>query len=157
MSWVVFLPHRADELARCCHPPSSAPGQRQLQVHPSSAPKRLYVTSDCSAHRLYANDHRFQGDNATVEPYVHPELKAAFANGVESTLAALEEKYQAGLDAPQQDARAKKIDLLAHAIGAVMLSRACPDDSPIADEILETCRTEMMTSLPLCSKKSPDE
>jgi TetR/AcrR family transcriptional repressor of nem operon len=88
---------------------------------------------------------------------VHPELKAAFANGVESTLAALEEKYQAGLDAPQQDARAKKIDLLAHAIGAVMLSRACPDDSPIADEILETCRTEMMTSLPLCSKKSPDE
>jgi TetR/AcrR family transcriptional repressor of nem operon len=78
------------------------------------------------------------------------ELKATFAGGIENTLAALEEKYQ-GLDATEQDVRAKMIDLLAHAIGAVMLSRACPDDSPLADEILETCRTEILASLP--SKK----
>ncbi len=75
------------------------------------------------------------------------DLKATFATGIESTLAALEEKYLEGLDVPKQDARAKAIDLLAHAIGAVMLSRACPDDSPLADEILEVCRTELLTSL----------
>lgn len=75
------------------------------------------------------------------------DLKATFATGIESTLAALEEKYLEGLDVPKQDARAKAIDLLAHAIGAVMLSRACPDDSPLADEILEVCRTQLLTSL----------
>jgi TetR/AcrR family transcriptional repressor of nem operon len=76
------------------------------------------------------------------------ELRATFASGIENTLAVLEEKYQAGLDATKQQVRAKMIDLLAHAIGAVMLSRACPDDSPLADEILETCRAEIMASLP---------
>lgn len=75
------------------------------------------------------------------------DLKATFATGIESTLAALEEKYLEGLDVPKQDARVKAIDLLAHAIGAVMLSRACPDDSPLADEILEACRTQLLTSL----------
>ncbi|APC14233.1 TetR family transcriptional regulator [Pseudomonas frederiksbergensis] len=77
------------------------------------------------------------------------ELKATFASGVENTLAALEEKYQAGLDATKQDVRAKMIDLLAHAIGAIMLSRACPDDSSLADEILEVCHAEIIASLAL--------
>ncbi|BAP41538.1 TetR/AcrR family transcriptional regulator [Pseudomonas sp. 21LCFQ02] len=76
------------------------------------------------------------------------QLKATFAVGVEKMLAALEEKFQAGLDAPQQDARARMIDLLAHAVGAVILSRACPDDSALADEILETCRADIIASLP---------
>ncbi|AUG08724.1 TetR/AcrR family transcriptional regulator [Pseudomonas sp. S09G 359] len=75
------------------------------------------------------------------------DLKATFASGVENTLAALEHKYTQGLDVTEQEARAKMIDLLAHAIGAVMLSRACPDDSPLADEILETCRAELLASL----------
>lgn len=82
------------------------------------------------------------------------DLKATFASGVENTLAALEEKYTAGLDVTKREARAKMIDLLAHAIGAVMLSRACPDDSSLADEILETCRAEIMTSLPSSKKSS---
>jgi TetR/AcrR family transcriptional repressor of nem operon len=46
------------------------------------------------------------------------------------------------------------IDLLAHAIGAVMLSRACPDDSGLADEILQTCRAEIIASLPLSEERS---
>lgn len=84
------------------------------------------------------------------------ELKATFASGVESTLAALEENYPAGPDTTKQDVRAKMIDLLAHAIGAVMLSRACPDDSALADEILETCRAEIVASLPLGMQKGAD-
>ncbi|KJZ51395.1 TetR/AcrR family transcriptional regulator [Pseudomonas marginalis] len=83
------------------------------------------------------------------------ELKATFASGVESTLAALEKNYPADPDTTKQDVRAKMIDLLAHAIGAVMLSRACPDDSALADEILETCRAEIVASLPLGEEKQP--
>lgn len=75
------------------------------------------------------------------------DLKATFATGIEGTLAALEEKYQEEMDVPKREARAKAIDLLAHAIGAVMLSRACPDESPLADEILEVCRNEITSSL----------
>ncbi len=36
-----------------------------------------------------------------------PELKATFANGIENTLAALESRYEAGQDAPQEAIRAK--------------------------------------------------
>jgi TetR/AcrR family transcriptional repressor of nem operon len=85
------------------------------------------------------------------------ELKATFASGIENTLAALEEKYKVGDDAPQEGMRAKMIDMLAHAIGAVMLSRACPDDSSLADEILDVCRAEIIASLPLSSASEPQE
>lgn len=83
------------------------------------------------------------------------DLKATFASGVEQMLAALEQKYAPGPDATKQEVRAKMIDLLAHAMGAVMLSRACPDDSSLADEILETCRAEIMASLPSNQPGSP--
>ena len=76
------------------------------------------------------------------------EFKTTFAEGIESTLATLQQKYLAGQEAPEAVARAKIIDMLAHAIGAVMLSRACPDDSPLADEILEVCHAEITASLP---------
>lgn len=74
-------------------------------------------------------------------------IKAAFAAGVESLLANLQREGTASDDADRCEARAKAIDLLAHAIGAVVLSRACPDDSPLADEILEVCRTEILAPL----------
>jgi TetR/AcrR family transcriptional repressor of nem operon len=71
-------------------------------------------------------------------------IKAAFAAGVESLLANLQGEGMAEHDG---EARAKAIDTLAHAIGAVVLSRACPDDSPLADEILEVCRTAVLAQL----------
>jgi TetR/AcrR family transcriptional repressor of nem operon len=37
--------------------------------------------------------------------------------------------------------------MLAHAVGALVMSRACPDDSPLADEILATCRDAILASL----------
>jgi TetR/AcrR family transcriptional repressor of nem operon len=37
--------------------------------------------------------------------------------------------------------------LLAQAVGAILLSRACPDDSPLADEILEVCHRQMTAAL----------
>jgi TetR/AcrR family transcriptional repressor of nem operon len=56
--------------------------------------------------------------------------------------------YPTAPGAAPGEARAKVIDMLAHAVGAIMLSRACPDDSPLADEILEVCHAQMTASLP---------
>lgn len=75
-------------------------------------------------------------------------LKATFAEGLENTLQALEAKYNAAHDGPKEDVRAKMLDSMAHAIGAIMLSRACPDDCALADEVLEVCRKEITASLP---------
>lgn len=74
-------------------------------------------------------------------------VKATFANGIESILAASVAAGAHADDKTQQQARAKTIDLFAHALGAVLLSRSCPDDSPLADEILEVCRAKMQAQL----------
>jgi len=71
-------------------------------------------------------------------------VKAAFAVGIESQLAALD---QGGDAAQSAELRAMKIDLMARAVGAILLSRACPDDSPLADEILDVCRANALAAL----------
>ncbi|MEU0816754.1 TetR/AcrR family transcriptional regulator [Streptomyces mirabilis] len=75
------------------------------------------------------------------------DIKAEFAAGIESLTTVL----QAGGDMPpdmdKRTARAAVIDVLAHSVGAIMLSRACPDGSPLADEILEVCREAILASL----------
>ena len=75
-------------------------------------------------------------------------IKAAFQAGVESLLATLETQdgTPAG-GAPSDDARGERIDVIAQVIGAIVLSRACPDDSPLADEILDVCRAAILSRL----------
>ncbi|ROM67504.1 TetR family transcriptional regulator [Pseudomonas brassicacearum] len=75
------------------------------------------------------------------------EVKTTFAEGIENILDALGREGVQQSEVDQQAIRAKMLDTLAHAVGAVMLSRACPDDSPLADEILEVCRREILQSL----------
>ncbi len=75
------------------------------------------------------------------------DIKATFAHGIESSLAAFKHKDLAGEKFDQRQVRAKMIDTFAHAVGALVLSRACPDDSPLADEILAACRTQILASL----------
>lgn len=71
-------------------------------------------------------------------------VKKTFAEGIENQLAILErEAASSGQGAPR-DARAHGIATLAQAVGALVLSRACPDDSPLADEILEACRARIL-------------
>ncbi|AJG24353.1 TetR/AcrR family transcriptional regulator [Cupriavidus basilensis] len=74
-------------------------------------------------------------------------VRAAFAAGIESLLAVLSAEGSAldGVDTAQ--ARARSLDILAHAVGAIVMSRACPDDSPLADEILAVCRDEILASM----------
>lgn len=71
-------------------------------------------------------------------------VKTTFADGIESLLTAFECKELAG---DQRERRNQKLNMLAHLVGAIMLSRACPDDSPLADEILESCRNDILTRL----------
>ncbi|RKT25657.1 TetR family transcriptional regulator [Paraburkholderia sp. RAU2J] len=74
-------------------------------------------------------------------------VRATFAAGIESLLAVLNPEGSAldGVDPSQ--ARARSLDILAHAVGAIVMSRACPDDSPLADEILAVCRDEILASM----------
>lgn len=69
------------------------------------------------------------------------DTRSAFGDGIAGLVATLEGRL--GGD----DARAQAISLLAQAVGAVMLSRACPDTSSLADEILDTCRAQCHANL----------
>ena len=63
-------------------------------------------------------------------------IQETFAAGLERQLAILES---------EKATRAELINTLAHLVGAIMLSRACPDNSGLADEILDVCRTRLLT------------
>ena len=72
-------------------------------------------------------------------------IKQAFAEGIESQLATLASAEDGLSKSAKRAARAKRIDTLAHVVGALVLSRACPDESSLADEILEVCRTQILS------------
>lgn len=72
-------------------------------------------------------------------------IKAVFSAGIERQLALLENDDTAVGEDAKREARAMTIDTIAHAVGAIILSRACPDDSPLADEILEVCRARILS------------
>lgn len=73
-------------------------------------------------------------------------VRVAFEDGVENLLASLIPKGPTSDPAVAAQARARILDVLAHAVGGLVLSRACPDDSPLADEILAVCRDAILNS-----------
>ncbi|MGO4717773.1 TetR family transcriptional regulator [Stenotrophomonas sp. OVS01A] len=80
-------------------------------------------------------------------------VKAAFAAGIEARLATrATQEGQAQRD-PDDAARARSIALMAQAVGALVLSRSCPDESPLADEILDACRADLLARLPAASSR----
>ncbi len=72
-------------------------------------------------------------------------VRVAFEAGVEHLLALLSQK-SAPSDIDPAQARARVLDVLSHAVGALVLSRGCPDDSALADEILAVCRHAILGS-----------
>lgn len=76
-------------------------------------------------------------------------IKEVFSSGIENLLATMQRTGSVFEKLDQREARAKMINVFAHAVGALVLSRACPDDSALADEILEACRTELLAALSL--------
>ncbi len=75
-------------------------------------------------------------------------VKAAFAAGIEHQVSAPVDEEQRSHDGESDAARARRIALMAQAVGAVVLSRSCPDDSPLADEILDVCRAQILAQMP---------
>lgn len=75
-------------------------------------------------------------------------VRSAFAEGIEGWVATL-----AGLSGTSNEsaARAAHISAIAQVVGAMVLSRACPDDSPLADEILDVCRKAALSRLPIAT------
>ncbi len=89
------------------------------------------------------------GGDAARQP---EPVRVAFADGVEQLVAALGQQNDA---AGAAQARASSLDVLAHAVGALVMSRACPDDSPLADEFLAVSRDAILESLrPRQAKKA---
>lgn len=83
------------------------------------------------------------GGDAARQP---DSVRGAFASGIEGLVAGLSQQSSfAGSDPAQ--ARAKILDMLTHAVGAIVMSRACPDDSPLVDEILAGCRDAIIGTL----------
>ncbi|CAE6763675.1 hypothetical protein [Xanthomonas arboricola] len=77
-------------------------------------------------------------------------MREAFAAGVENLLASLDRSGAAPGTAEAAAERASNLDMMAHAIGAIgaiVLSRSCPNDSPLADEIIAVCRDQILSSL----------
>lgn len=75
-------------------------------------------------------------------------IKTTFAAGLEKILVQVLTAESMDTDADLHSARARAINIIAHALGALILSRACPDDSPLADEILDTCRAALLGARP---------
>ncbi|UVK83110.1 TetR/AcrR family transcriptional regulator [Pseudomonas sichuanensis] len=69
-------------------------------------------------------------------------IKATYEAGIEGLLEVLQ-----GKDQELRTSRAEIINTFAHALGALVLSRACPDDSPLADEVLRVCREQILEKL----------
>jgi TetR/AcrR family transcriptional repressor of nem operon len=93
------------------------------------------------------------------------QVKQAFADGIERLLTSMVSKHGASgatnatnatnatSAAAKREARARSIDAIAQLVGAVVLSRACPDDSPLADEILQACESGALSRLSAPKKK----
>lgn len=72
------------------------------------------------------------------------EVKVEFEEGIEQLIQFImnERAKQVSLEAPEL--RKQAINILAQSVGAIALSRACPDQSNLSDEILESCKESLL-------------
>jgi TetR/AcrR family transcriptional repressor of nem operon len=75
------------------------------------------------------------------------QVKQAFADGIERLVAACEITPGKPGKTARRKARALTIDVFAQIVGAIALSRACPDDCALVDEILDVCRRSVLARL----------
>ncbi|WP_247535875.1 TetR/AcrR family transcriptional regulator [Ralstonia pseudosolanacearum] len=105
---------------------------------------RLYLSREHRDSRSTGCTLAALGGDAARQP---ESVRTTFAAGIEQQLAALSVGCQQADSAGAGRARAQSLDILAHAVGALVMSRACPDDSPLADEILSVCRDSILALL----------
>lgn len=82
--------------------------------------------------------------DATRQPEA---VRTAFEAGIENLLEILVRDSTLSRSGCPEQARTRALAMLAQAVGAIVMSRACPDDSPLAEEILEVCRAAILGSL----------
>lgn len=105
---------------------------------------RLYLSREHRDNRASGCTMAALGGDAARQPEA---VRTTFSTGVEDLLAALSREGLSLDGANSRQKRARSLDILTRAVGAIVLSRACPDDSPLADEILAVCRKEILASL----------
>jgi TetR/AcrR family transcriptional regulator, transcriptional repressor for nem operon len=71
-------------------------------------------------------------------------VRAAFADGLEGMIASVAEGLPEGEPVARRE---RAVALVAAMVGALMLSRAVPDDSPLADELLAATRKKAIRDL----------
>lgn len=102
----------------------------------------LYVSR---SHR----DHRDQGCSLTAlscDAARQPdEVKIEFENGIEQLIRFVTDNLQKNQKDNVEGQRKKAISILAESVGAIVLSRACLDDSGLSNEILDACRANLLT------------
>lgn len=99
-----------------------------------------YVSRAHRDHRSHGCTMAALGGDAARQP---DSVRSAFVEGIEGLVARLSQHSRfSGVD-PEQ-ARAKVLEMLTHAVGAIVMSRACMDNSPLADEILAVCRNAIL-------------
>lgn len=109
---------------------------------------RHYLSREHRDHRATGCTMAALGGDAARQPEA---VRIAFAEGVEKLVSQLSslltQQGQLPKSADAAQARARVLDVLTHAVGAIVMSRACPDDSPLADEVLAVSRDAILDSL----------
>ncbi len=103
-----------------------------------------YISREHRDHRASGCTMAALGGDAARQP---ASVRASFAAGIEDLLAALNVQGTAVGASDQAPTREMALDILAHAVGAIVMSRACPDDSPLANEFLSACRDRILAAL----------
>ncbi|WP_282272583.1 TetR family transcriptional regulator [Stenotrophomonas sp. PS02298] len=119
----------------------------RLQTGDASAFIKQYLSR---AHRDNPSQGCTMAALATDASRQPEQVRTAFAEGLEQLLGAGHQAAgQVPADAPSmsQQERARRIEAFSQLVGALVLSRACPDDAPLADEILNTCRDRALARL----------
>lgn len=104
---------------------------------------RLYLSREHRDNRATGCTVAALGGDAARQP---DAVRAAFAAGIESLVTALGRPDEPTAAAGTGHERARVLDLLSHAVGALVMSRACPDDSPLADEFLQVSRDAILSA-----------
>lgn len=106
---------------------------------------RAYVSREHRDTRASGCTMAALGGDAARQP---DSVRSTFAAGIERLMVELSRAGTTVESADSGQVRARSLNIMAHAVGAIVLSRACPDDSLLADEILAVCRDAILASLP---------
>lgn len=108
---------------------------------------RQYLSREHRDHRGTGCTMAALGGDAARQP---DSVRTAFAAGIENLVTALSRCDGLGAESADASAmRARVLAVLSHAVGAIIMSRACPDDSSLAEEFLTAGREAILASLAL--------